>query len=116
MKWTDAQQSAIDAPRPGQLPSQTILVSAAAGSGKTAVLVERMIQRLKRRELSIQELMVVTFTKAAAAEMKARIGKTSGRVPSHRRCLFRRTIEYVAVCPYFYFALLLPMGDPQLFL
>ena len=74
MKWTDAQQSAIDAPRPGQLPSQTILVSAAAGSGKTAVLVERMIQRLKRRELSIQELMVVTFTKAAAAEMKARIG------------------------------------------
>ena len=74
MKWTDAQQSAIDAPRPGPLPSQTILVSAAAGSGKTAVLVERMIQRLKRRELSIQELMVVTFTKAAAAEMKARIG------------------------------------------
>ena len=74
MKWTDAQQSTIDAPRPGQLPSQTILVSAAAGSGKTAVLVERMIQRLKRRELSIQELMVVTFTKAAAAEMKARIG------------------------------------------
>ena len=74
MKWTNAQQSAIDAPRPGQLPSQTILVSAAAGSGKTAVLVERMIQRLKRRELSIQELMVVTFTKAAAAEMKARIG------------------------------------------
>ena len=74
MKWTDAQQSAIDAPRPGQLQSQTILVSAAAGSGKTAVLVERMIQRLKRRELSIQELMVVTFTKAAAAEMKARIG------------------------------------------
>ncbi|WP_126939691.1 helicase-exonuclease AddAB subunit AddA [Veillonella sp. VA142] len=74
MKWTNAQQSAIDAPRPGQLPSQTILVSAAAGSGKTAVLVERMIQRLKRRELTIQELMVVTFTKAAAAEMKARIG------------------------------------------
>lgn len=74
MKWTDAQQSAIDAPRLGQLPSQTILVSAAAGSGKTAVLVERMIQRLKRRELSIQELMVVTFTKAVAAEMKARIG------------------------------------------
>lgn len=74
MKWTDAQQSAIDAPRPGQLLSQTILVSAAAGSGKTAVLVERMIQRLKRRELTIQELMVVTFTKAAAAEMKVRIG------------------------------------------
>ena len=74
MKWTKAQQSAIDAPKPGGLPSQTVLVSAAAGSGKTAVLVERMIQRLKRRELTIQELMVVTFTKAAAAEMKARIG------------------------------------------
>ena len=70
MKWTDAQQAAIDAPKPGSLASQTLLVAAAAGSGKTAVLVERIIQRLKSKDnpLSIQELMVVTFTKAAAAE------------------------------------------------
>ncbi|WP_115310500.1 UvrD-helicase domain-containing protein [Veillonella criceti] len=76
MKWTDDQQHAIDSPRPGSLPSQTLLVAAAAGSGKTAVLVERIIQRLqdKERPLSIQELLVVTFTKAAAAEMSARIG------------------------------------------
>lgn len=76
MKWTDAQQAAIDAPKPGSRSSQTLLVAAAAGSGKTAVLVERIIQRLKSKDnpLSIQELMVVTFTKAAAAEMSARIG------------------------------------------
>ncbi len=76
MKWTADQQQAIDAPRPGSLPSQTLLVAAAAGSGKTAVLVERIIQRLqdKERPLSIRELLVVTFTKAAAAEMSARIG------------------------------------------
>lgn len=76
MKWTPAQQAAIDAPKPGSRSSQTLLVAAAAGSGKTAVLVERIIQRLKSKDnpLSIQELMVVTFTKAAAAEMSARIG------------------------------------------
>lgn len=76
MKWTEAQEQAIKSPRQGTLPSQTLLVAAAAGSGKTAVLVERIIQRLqdKERPLSIQELLVVTFTKAAAAEMSARIG------------------------------------------
>lgn len=77
MQWTMEQQNAIDSPKPGSLPSQTLLVAAAAGSGKTAVLVERIIQRLKNKEnpLSIQELLVVTFTKAAATEMSARIGK-----------------------------------------
>lgn len=76
MKWTTEQQMAIDAPRPGTRDSQTLLVAAAAGSGKTAVLVERIIQRLQdtERPLSIQELLVVTFTKAAATEMRARIG------------------------------------------
>lgn len=76
MKWTTDQQAAIDAPKPGSLPSQTLLVAAAAGSGKTAVLVERIIARLQDKEnpLSVQDLLVVTFTKAAAAEMSARIG------------------------------------------
>ena len=76
VKWTSEQESAIMSPKDSNLGAQTLLVAAAAGSGKTAVLVERIITRLKDIEnpLSVQELMVVTFTKAAAAEMSARIG------------------------------------------
>ena len=76
VKWTPEQESAIMSPKDSNLGAQTLLVAAAAGSGKTAVLVERIITRLKDVEnpLSVQELMVVTFTKAAAAEMSARIG------------------------------------------
>ena len=76
VKWTPEQESAIMFPKDSNLGAQTLLVAAAAGSGKTAVLVERIITRLKDMEnpLSVQELMVVTFTKAAAAEMSARIG------------------------------------------
>lgn len=76
VKWTPEQKSAIMSPKDSNLGAQTLLVAAAAGSGKTAVLVERIITRLKDMEnpLSVQELMVVTFTKAAAAEMSARIG------------------------------------------
>ena len=76
VKWTPEQESAIMSPKNSNLGAQTLLVAAAAGSGKTAVLVERIITRLKDMEnpLSVQELMVVTFTKAAAAEMSARIG------------------------------------------
>lgn len=70
MAWTNEQQAAIDS------RGQTLLLSAAAGSGKTAVLVERIIRRLLDREypIDITELLVVTFTKAAAAEMRDRIG------------------------------------------
>ena len=76
VKWTPEQESAIMSPKDSNLGAQTLLVAAAAGSGKTAVLVERIITRLKDMEnpLSVQELMVVTFTKAAAAEMSTRIG------------------------------------------
>lgn len=76
VKWTPEQESAIIAPKDSSLDNQTLLVAAAAGSGKTAVLVERIITRLKDMDnpLSVQELMVVTFTKAAAQEMSARIG------------------------------------------
>lgn len=66
--WTDAQKAAIDA-RGG-----TVLVSAAAGSGKTAVLVERVISRLTgENPCSADSLLIVTFTKAAANEMRSRI-------------------------------------------
>lgn len=52
-----------------------ILVSAAAGSGKTTVLVERIIQKIIKGEVTIDRLLVMTFTKAAAANMVSKIGK-----------------------------------------
>ena len=72
MAWTQQQQQAID------LDNKNILVSAAAGSGKTAVLVERVVSHLLRPEgtegaWNVDRLLVVTFTKAAAAEMSQRI-------------------------------------------
>lgn len=69
VKWTDEQQQVID------LRNRNILVSAAAGSGKTAVLVERIIQMLTDNEhpVDVDRLLIVTFTEAAAAEMKERI-------------------------------------------
>ncbi len=69
MDWTKQQQQVIDY-RDGNL-----LVSAAAGSGKTAVLVERIIEMIfdESSPISIDELLVVTFTKAAASQMKEKI-------------------------------------------
>ncbi len=71
MKWTDDQKKSIFAK-----PSE-IVVSAAAGSGKTQVLTTRIIKRIKDSSspVSVEKLLIVTFTKAAAAEMKERIGK-----------------------------------------
>lgn len=80
IKWTDQQAHVIDT-RHGNL-----LVSAAAGSGKTAVLVERIIEMVAGRNsrgdriegsepVSVDELLVVTFTNAAAAQMKEKIGQ-----------------------------------------
>ncbi|WP_448862458.1 helicase-exonuclease AddAB subunit AddA [Dorea sp.] len=67
--WTQEQQKVID------LRNRNILVSAAAGSGKTAVLVERIITMLTKDEppVDVDRLLIVTFTEAAAAEMKERI-------------------------------------------
>ncbi len=66
--WTTQQLQAIDA------SNNTILVSAAAGSGKTAVLVERIVQ-LIRGGFHLDRMLIVTFTKAAAAEMRQRLNK-----------------------------------------
>ena len=70
-KWTPQQRSAIGA------SGGTVLVSAAAGSGKTAVLVQRVIERLTSNDPKIfcdaDRLLIVTFTRAAASEMKERI-------------------------------------------
>ena len=70
--WTENQKLAIDARR------GSLLVSAAAGSGKTAVLVERVISMITDSEnpVPIDKLLIVTFTVAAAKELKERISKT----------------------------------------
>lgn len=74
-KWTKEQQEVIDS------RDCNLLVAAAAGSGKTAVLVERIIQIItnKERPVDIDSLLVVTFTNAAAAEMRERIGDAIGK-------------------------------------
>ena len=70
MKWTKEQQQVIDA------RGRNLLVSAAAGSGKTAVLVERIVRMVTDPDhpVDIDRLLVMTFTNAAAAEMRERIG------------------------------------------
>ena len=67
--WTKEQREAIDA------RGKNLLVSAAAGSGKTAVLVERIISLMIEERVEVGELLIVTFTNAAAGEMKERIQK-----------------------------------------
>lgn len=70
MEWTEEQAQVIS------LRNRNILVSAAAGSGKTAVLVERIIRRIldKNHPVDIDRMLIVTFTAAAASEMRERIG------------------------------------------
>lgn len=74
-KWTKEQQSAIDT------RGCNLLVAAAAGSGKTAVLVERILKIISNeaKPVDIDRLLVVTFTSAAAAEMRERIGSAISR-------------------------------------
>lgn len=71
VKWTSEQKKVID------LRDRDILVSAAAGSGKTAVLVERIVNRIcvDNPPVDIDRMLVVTFTKAAAAEMRERVSR-----------------------------------------
>ena len=69
VQWTKEQQEVI------RLRDRNILVSAAAGSGKTAVLVERILSKITDKEhpVDIDRLLIMTFTRAAAGEMKERI-------------------------------------------
>ncbi len=75
VKWTEEQEKVI------RLRNRNILVSAAAGSGKTAVLVERIITMLTKDDppMDVDRLLIVTFTEAAASEMKERIRLQSKR-------------------------------------
>ena len=67
MKWTEEQSQAINE------KGANILVAAAAGSGKTAVLVERIIKKVVEEGIDIDRLLVVTFTNSAASEMRERV-------------------------------------------
>lgn len=78
--WTDEQQAAISASQ------GNLLVSAAAGAGKTAVLVERVIRQVLEGSstVDIDQLLIVTFTEAAATEMRQRIGAALAQALSER--------------------------------
>ena len=76
--WTKEQLSAINE------KGKNIIVSAGAGSGKTAVLTERVITHLKNK-VGIDELLILTFTNAAAAEMKERIRKKIKEIPELKK-------------------------------
>ena len=67
MNFTKEQQCAIYA------TNREVLVSAAAGSGKTAVLVERILHLIKDEGYSIERMLIVTYTRAAAAELRERL-------------------------------------------
>ena len=73
-KWTDEQLEAINK------EGTNILVSAGAGSGKTAVLSERVLRKVKEH-VSVDDILVLTFTNAAAKEMKDRIRRKISEYP-----------------------------------
>ena len=66
-KWTDPQREAIEA------RGEAIVVSAAAGSGKTTVLIQRIIEMVINKECTIDRMLIVTFTRAATAEIRSRL-------------------------------------------
>lgn len=97
MKWTEQQQAVISA------SGSDLIVAAAAGSGKTTVMVERICRLLLSGEADSRQLAVVTFTRAAAAEMKNRIlarlmQEAQGGGHFGRRALAQlKQIDYAAI-------------------
>lgn len=88
MKWTPDQQKAITS------NGTNIIVSAGAGSGKTAVLTERVLEKLKSG-IHIDELLILTFTNAASLEMKERIALKIKKEPSLKEELKRIDAAYI---------------------
>ena len=86
--WTKEQQLAIDK------EGTNIIVSAGAGSGKTAVLSERVIRKLKNG-INVDELLLLTFTNAAAEEMKIRIRDEIKNYPELKEQLVRIDSAYI---------------------
>lgn len=95
-QWTEQQKNAIYA------TDGSVLVSAAAGSGKTAVLVERVINLITRSEnpIDVDRMLIVTFTRAAAAEMRERISKAINNLlendPYNPNLLKQKQLLYTA--------------------
>ncbi len=87
-RWTKEQNEAIN------LDNSNIIVSAGAGSGKTAVLSQRVLRKLKDG-VNIDELLILTFTKAAAEEMKIRIRKKIAEEPTLQEQLSRIDNAYI---------------------
>lgn len=112
MAWTHEQQEAIDS------RGQTLLLSAAAGSGKTAVLVERIIRRLLDQiaPVDITEMLVVTFTKAAAAEMRERIAAALASKLTEKIQKGRNGSWHSCLLPIFLLFILLSGRYPEIFL
>ena len=79
-KWTDSQLAAINT------RDRTLLVSAAAGSGKTATLTERIISSIldERDPINIEDMLIVTYTRAAVGELRERISKAVKKAISER--------------------------------
>lgn len=93
VKWTAAQMGAIDG-------RGNILVSAAAGSGKTATLSAKIMRLLSEDEASLSRFLIVTFTNAAAAELKERISKEITKASVHDKTMLRhkRDVDSADIC------------------
>ena len=87
-RWTKEQEDAI------YMEGSNIIVSAGAGSGKTAVLSERVLRKVKKG-VNIDELLILTFTKAAATEMKERIRKKISNEPNLKEQLDKIDNAYI---------------------
>ena len=87
-KWTKEQEEAIIK------SGSNIIVSAGAGSGKTAVLSERVINKIQKG-IHVNELLILTFTRAAADEMKDRIRKKIGKIPEFKDELTLLSSAYI---------------------
>lgn len=94
--WTKEQSAAIYA----ECGKGNILVSAGAGSGKTAVLVERICNMIISKGISVENLLVVTFTNAAAAQMKSRVIKRLGEYAAQSEDVLEksRIKEQIRLC------------------
>ena len=68
-KLTNEQQAAVDS------RERSLLVSAAAGSGKTKVLVERLFSYVEREGANLDDFLIITYTRAAASELRGKIAK-----------------------------------------
>ena len=84
VNWTKEQRRAIEA------RGTNLLLSAAAGSGKTTVLVERVLSLIESGETQIDRLLIVTFTRAASADMRAKLSRELGKRAAEGDARYRR--------------------------